>query len=154
MLRTLYKSDLPQLLAIENAVHITPWAEETFKSCTQNHCVGWVLEIEKKIAGFIIVAMSVEECHVLNLCVDHAYQRQGWGKKLLECALARAAEKNIRVVYLEVRQSNAPAIELYHKMDFQVVGKRKAYYPTVAGREDALILAKLLSNNPLDRPGT
>lgn len=144
MLRPLYKSDLPQLLVIENAVQIAPWTEETFKSCTQNHCVGWVIEIDKHVIGFIIIAMSTEECHILNLCVEHVSQRQGWGKKLLEHALSYAKEKRISIVYLEVRQTNTRAIDLYTKMGFQVVGERKGYYPTVSGREDALVLARVL----------
>lgn len=142
MLRTLYKSDLAQLLAIENAVHVAPWAEETFKACFQGNCVGWAAELDKHVVGFILISMSTEECHVLNLCVAHAHQRQGWGKQLLERALAFARENGIRVVYLEVRHSNTRAIGLYENMGFQQVGVRKGYYPTVSGREDALILAK------------
>jgi ribosomal-protein-alanine N-acetyltransferase len=149
MLRTLYKSDLPQLLAIENAVHVAPWAEETFAICFKHHCKGWVVEMDKQVIGFILISFSSEECHLLNVCVAHAHQHQGFGKILLEKAMAYAAGEGVEVMYLEVRESNTRAIAMYEKAGFQLVGKRKGYYPTVTGREDALILARILGSTPI-----
>lgn len=144
MLRKLHKSDLPYLMLIENAVHVSPWTEDTFQVCFQSNCTGWAIEIDKRIIAFIFIAMSSTECHVLNLCVDRPYQRKGWGQVLLEHALKHAASKYIQYIYLEVRQSNTSAIKLYEKSGFQQVGTRKDYYPTSAGREDAYILARLI----------
>lgn len=144
MLRTLTKSDLSAILLIEQAVHVTPWTEETFKTCFKAGYYGWVIEVDKKIIGFIIVSLRTEECHILNLCVTHQYQRQGYGQQLLEYALQYAREKKALIVYLEVRRSNLRAISLYRKMNFCAIGERKDYYPTVSGQEDALIFAKNL----------
>ena len=145
MQRKLFKSDLAQLLAIEQAVHVTPWTEETFKTCFQAGYVGWVIEVDKKIIGFVIISLA-EECHVLNLCVARQYQHQGWGRKLLEIALTQAKQQGVHIAYLEVRDSNSHAISLYRSMGFQVVGGRKNYYATVAGHEDALVFAKTLTS--------
>lgn len=144
MLRTLYKSDLPQLLAIEKSVHIAPWTEETFKICFQPGYLGWVVDSNRKILGFIIISLHREECHVLNICVMHDCQNQGWGRKLLDKALLQARQQGIGIAYLEVRRSNSRAISLYRKMGFHLVGERKSYYPTPNGYEDALIFARSL----------
>jgi [ribosomal protein S18]-alanine N-acetyltransferase len=144
MLRTLFKSDLEQLLAIEKMVHVVPWTEETFKTCFQAGYLGWVAECDKKVIGFVFVSLRVDECHVLNLCVASEHQHKGWGRKLLEHALNYARQQGAGIVYLEVRQSNTRAISLYRKMRFHLIGQRKDYYPTVAGHEDALIFAKSL----------
>jgi len=141
VLRTLFKSDLAQLLDIEKAVHVSPWTEETFKSCFQAGCVGWAIELDKKIIGFILISLSVDECHVLNLCVAHAFQHQGFGRTLLEQALTHAKQAKISIAYLEVRRSNTRAISLYRRMNFQLIGQRKGYYPMQAGNEDALVFA-------------
>lgn len=141
MLRALFRSDLNQILGIEQSVHVSPWTEETFAVCFQSGYVGWVVELEKKVIGFVIVSMSREECHVLNVCVAHAHQRQGWGRKLMEKVLEQAKQYGISTVYLEVRRTNTRAIALYEAMRFQQIGERKGYYPTVAGNEDALIFA-------------
>ncbi len=145
MLRTLFKSDVPQLLAIEEAVHVTPWTAETFAICFQAGYLGWVIEEQQKILGFIIVSMHTEECHVLNLCVAQAVQRRGLGHSLLDHALQMARQQGARIAYLEVRRSNLKAIALYQKTQFQLIGERKDYYQTVAGNEDALIFGKELA---------
>lgn len=141
MMRTLFQSDVAQLLRIEKSVHISPWTEETFKACFQVGYLGWLVEIDKKVIGFIIVSVTIEECHVLNLCVSHKFQRQGWGHQLLDHALGYSRRLGTHIAYLEVRRSNQAALSLYKKMNFQLIGERKAYYPTVAGNEDALIFA-------------
>jgi ribosomal-protein-alanine N-acetyltransferase len=145
MLRPLFKSDMPELLMIEQVVHAVPWSEETFKVCFQAGYLGWVLEQDKQIVGFIIVTMRVEECHILNLCVASAYQRQGLGRQLLEHALGHAQAEGLKIAYLEVRRSNTRAIALYQKEHFYSIGERKEYYSTPMGKEDALIFAKILS---------
>jgi ribosomal-protein-alanine N-acetyltransferase len=144
MLRKLFASDIPQLLAIENSVHIAPWNEETFKICFQVGYMGWAIEVEKKIIGFIVVSLSIEECHILNLCVVHEHQHQGWGQKLLVYALQFARQQGVSMAYLEVRRTNTRAIWLYEKSGFKLIGERKNYYPTVEGYEDALVFGAFL----------
>lgn len=147
MLRTFLKSDLEQVLGIEQAVHIAPWTKETFMACFQAGYQGWVVELEKKIIGFVIISLRLEETHVLNLCVMHEYQHQGWGRQLMEHALRQAKSQGAGMAYLEVRRSNTRAIALYRKMHFHLVGERKNYYPTVAGQEDAFVFAKSLNED-------
>jgi [ribosomal protein S18]-alanine N-acetyltransferase len=147
MLRTLFKTDLEQALAIENSVHVVPWTADTFKMCFESGYFGWVIELDKEIMGFIIVSLRAEECHILNLCVARDYQHQGWGRQLLDYALKHARHQGIGIAYLEVRRSNTRAISLYKKMKFHLIGVRKDYYPAVSGNEDALIFAKSLREN-------
>ena len=144
MLRTLYKSDLGQVLAIEQTVHVAPWNEETFGICFRSDYFGWVIELDNKIIGFTIASLQAGECHILNLGVAREYQHKGWGRKLLEYALNHAKQQGIGIAYLEVRRSNSRAISLYRKMKFHLVGERKNYYQTVSGQEDALVFAMSL----------
>lgn len=149
MLRSYFKSDLPQLLAVETSSHAVPWTKDTFRMCFEAGYDGWVIEENKKLIGFIIVSAQVQECHILNICVAREHQRQGWGSKLLEQALKQVKANGIQVAYLEVRRTNTRAIALYQKMHFVRVGERKGYYPTEGGNEDALVFAKeLFANQP------
>lgn len=147
MLRALFRSDLQNVLSIEKSVHVLPWTEETFNTCFQSGYLGWVAELDKKIIGFVIISLTKTECHILNLCVSHAYQHQGFGRKLLKFALTYAKEKGMGIAYLEVRRSNSRAISLYQKMQFHLVGERKGYYPMLSGNEDALVFAKSLHDD-------
>ena len=141
MMRSLFQSDISELLRIEESVHVSPWTAETFKACFQAGYIGWLIEIDKKVIGFIIISLATDECHILNICVDRPWQREGWGRKLMEYALNHASQQGMGIAYLEVRRSNSRAISLYQKMKFHLVGERRGYYPTVAGDEDALIFA-------------
>jgi ribosomal-protein-alanine N-acetyltransferase len=47
-------------------------------------------------------------------------------------------------VFLEVRESNESAIGLYLSEGFCETGRRPSYYPSVTGREDALVFARVL----------
>lgn len=141
MIRPLIQADIPDLLRIETSVHVSPWTEETFKACFKVGYIGWAIESDNTIIGFIIVSLTTDECHILNLCVARSFQHQGLGKKLLQFGLNHASKHGMGVAYLEVRRSNTRAISLYQKLNFHLIGERKGYYSTVAGEEDALIFA-------------
>jgi ribosomal-protein-alanine N-acetyltransferase len=143
-LRAFKKSDLPAVMPIEQAAHISPWARETFETCFRSGCKGWLIENDGEVVAFVVVSLHADECHVLNLCVRLQHQRQGLGKELLAHALQYAKSIGIAIAYLEVRRSNTRAISLYRQYDFQLIGERKDYYSTVNGNEDALIFAKNL----------
>lgn len=142
LIRKMHKTDLPQLIIIEEMSHAVPWSEDAFFHCFRAGYPGWVLEKDKKMIGFIIVTLQVEECHILNITVDRRFQRQGYGHQLLTFALAEAQKQGAVIAYLEVRHSNTRAIKLYEKMGFVQIGIRKDYYPVPTGREDALVFAK------------
>ena len=147
MLRNLRMTDIENLILIENSVHIIPWNKQAFNICLQTEGnLGWVKETDKEnLIGFIIIRLKAE-CHVLNLSIAKTYQRQGLGGQLLTHALQYAKQKGVHIAYLEVRRSNLPAINLYKKMAFTLIGERKNYYPIANHHEDALIFAKNIAH--------
>ena len=88
--------------------------------------------------------ISSDESHILNLCVHPDYQSIGLGKQLLKHFLNLAEAHNINRIFLEARPTNFKAIKLYYNMGFNEIGRRRNYYPTKIGREDAVVLAKTL----------
>jgi ribosomal-protein-alanine N-acetyltransferase len=141
-LRKMTLLDIPQLLIVEEATQLSPWTEDVFAHCLQSGFLGWVLEDNFRILGFIISSLQAGESHILNLCVDVPFQRKGLGQQLLNHALDYAKTKDAMIAYLEVRRSNAHAIALYEKLGFVQISERKGYYPAMSGREDALVFAK------------
>lgn len=132
---------LPQVLEIERRAYPFPWTETIFRDCLKAGYSAWVLIDEHGVmAGYGFMSMAVDEAHVLNLCVDPAHQRRGYGQRLLKHLMKLARAAGATIVLLEVRKSNRPAIQLYEGMGFQRLGVRKNYYPAVDGREDALVL--------------
>jgi ribosomal-protein-alanine N-acetyltransferase len=141
-IRRLDDTDLDKLVSIEAETQVSPWSEAAFKRCLESNYPGWVVDIDGNIQGFVFISLASGECHVLNLCIHPAQQRQGFGCKLLTSALVWAKEQGAGIVYLEVRRSNLNAIALYRKMNFKLIGERKSYYSTPKGPEDALVFAR------------
>jgi ribosomal-protein-alanine N-acetyltransferase len=77
---------------------------------------------------------------VHNLAVRPEYRGGGLGRRLLAIALTIGERRGARVALLEVRESNRPAIALYHSMGFASVAVRRNYYSQPS--EDALVLRK------------
>ena len=79
----------------------------------------------EKIAGFLVWRPLGEgECEVLNLVVAPELRRQGVARRLLKPLLSHPAS----VIFLEVRESNQAARNLYKSMGFQEVSIRRGYY--------------------------
>jgi len=135
---------LPEVIRIEAEAHLFPWSEKIFQDCINANYSSWVYLYERQVIGYSITTMAAGEGHILNICVDPAHQGQGYGKLLLENIFQTAITNDIKVVFLEVRPSNLVAITLYEKHGFHEVGRREKYYPAKRGREDALIMARVL----------
>ena len=142
--RLMKLNDLDSVMPIEYLAYQFPWSEAIFQDCIKAgyHC--WVAELDNVIIGYAVFINAVQECHLLNLCVNPKLQGRGLGRKLLSNVLDNAKEYNASCIFLEVRQSNKYAVELYESEGFNEVGIRKHYYPSDHGREDAVIYAKEL----------
>ena len=136
--------DLANVMEVEQRAYPFPWSRAIFKDCIEAgyHC--WVVELEKQFIGYAVFINAVQECHLLNLCIDPELQSSGYGRQLLNYVLDNAKDYNATCVFLEVRPSNTNAIQLYESEGFNEVGIRKQYYPSHHGREDAVIYAKEL----------
>ncbi len=96
------------------------------------------LDSSSKIIGIGCLWSIVEEAHITILGIHPDYQRQGLGQLLLCVLLQDALHRGLKWATLEVKADNTPAITLYQKFGFQVIGKRKGYYQPEG--KDALIL--------------
>lgn len=97
-----------------------------------------------KVVGFGVLWWGGGEAELANLAIHPQWQGGGRGGDLLDALLAEAGIRGVTRVFLEVRESNAPARALYQSRGFIPVGRRRRYYqkPT----EDALVLS--LELNP------
>ena len=103
-----------------------------------------MVRINGQIAAYAVLMMSFDEGHLLNIGVAEMFQRRGLGAYLLDHVTARTAHSGGTSLLLEVRPSNAKALQLYQRFGFVEIGRRKAYYPAHLGREDALVLRRSL----------
>ena len=100
-----------------------------------------------EIVGFVIVQIAGPEAEILSIGVHPAHRRNGFGRKLLQAAIATASAADS--IYLEVAEDNAQAISLYQKIGFNQIAVRKDYYEGPP-RKSALIL-RLLLDHPKEK---
>ena len=150
-IRRLSYADLPQVVAIERRAFTTPWSLAMF-----------VLELSKpsgicltalrkgRIVGYLVCSRYDVVWHVMNVAVDVRLRREGLATALME-HLFRIADRPGEQYTLEVRSSNAPAIELYERFGFKAAGRRRGYYHD--NREDAVIMWRTVEGEADDRAG-
>ena len=143
-IRPMIDEDVTSIINIEDNAYDFPWNKTIFQDCLHAGYSSWVIEFNKILVGYGIMLITSDESHILNLCVHPDYQSRGIGKQLLNHFLVLARRENMHRIFLEVRPTNFKAIRLYLSMGFNEIGKRRDYYPTKIGREDALIFAKTL----------
>jgi len=143
-IRLLKDRDIDAVLKIEQQVYNYPWSKGIFQDCLKVGYSNWALIKDDIFIGYAIVSIAVGEGHILNICIDPAFKRQGLGQYFLNAVIAVAKKEHADCLFLEVRPSNIAAIMLYKKMGFKQIGQRKNYYPASSGKEDALIMALVL----------
>ncbi|MDD5035445.1 MAG: ribosomal protein S18-alanine N-acetyltransferase [Methylococcaceae bacterium] len=142
--RPMRKSDLKDVSAIEETAYEFPWEPITFKDCLNVGYCCWVGIKAGHVVGYGIVTVGAGESHVLNVCISPQAQGNGYGRLMMEKLMAVAKSHHAEMMILEVRPSNLRAVELYRSLGFNEIGLRKGYYPAKKGREDALVLARML----------
>ena len=135
---------VPAMVAIEDTLYEFPWTTGNFEDSFRAGYSVWGALGDAGLLAYSLMMIAVDDAHILNLSVDAAWQGRGIGRALLELCCTLAQERGCARVLLEVRPSNGVAQRLYATAGFQEIGRRKAYYPARGGREDALVLERVL----------
>ncbi len=115
------------------------WSEEQFFEDLLLETSCYFLEFkQKELIGFLQLQIVLDSADVLNLAVAPDYQRTGSAFSLMKEALEELKERKVKELFLEVRDSNLPAIHLYQKIGFDLLDLRKNYYDHP--RENALLM--------------
>ena len=95
--------------------------------------------------GFVAARQAADEAEILNIAVHRDLRGKGIASALLLAALDEFRRSAIARVFLELRESNLPALTLYNRHGFTPSGRRKAYYhhPT----EDAISMLRKLTGS-------
>ena len=128
--------------AIEQSVFADPWSSQDFRDCLSSDALFLVAAAADGggVAGYVVALDAADEGEILNLAVAPGGRRHGLGRALVRVILDALAGQGVRHVYLEVRESNAPARGLYAAHGFKEVGRRKQYYRRPV--EDAIVLRR------------
>lgn len=107
---------------------------------------GWTIYIAEQgdePVGYIVGRAVVDQGEILNLGVALRARRRGIGSALVRRLLDDFAARGVESAFLEVRDSNVPAQQLYQSFGFTAVGRRRNYYHRPM--EDAVVLRAAIS---------
>jgi len=124
------RADVGEIFRIEQESFPMPWRREFFESeMTADWRFNRVARRGRVIAGYLFSMWLFDEMHVNKIAVAESERRQGIADALMAACFAFAREQGVRVISLEVRQSNRGAQEFYRHLDFASSYVRPRYYP-------------------------
>ena len=114
---------------------VSPWTANQVAEVLRSDVNSCALaEDEGLLVGFLVWQETDFEAEVLQIAVLPSYQGQKIATALFDFL---PADKEI---FLEVRESNKPALLFYKKEKFEAIARRKAYYH--APVEDAIVMKR------------
>ena len=148
-------SHLDEIARIEDESFPVPWKREFFESeLVESFRYARVLVRRDPgppppVGGYLFAVALYDEFHINKIATDPRLRQQGYGRLLLEDALARARSASAGSVTLEVRVSNVPARSFYRSYGFREAYRRKTYYQD---GEDAFALVLPLADAKVETP--
>ena len=146
-LSRLMVEDIPALQALEQETNLAFWGADNYRRFLEEFpeyfgCKVIVMEDRgcRVLAAFVLARSLFENLEVLKLGVFPEYQRHGYGTMLMEAAYAEGMRRGCTRCFLEVRKSNATAIQFYTRHMFAVTGTRHNYYTDPV--EDAWVMER------------
>lgn len=124
------QEDLDPVAEIEAQSFPNPWPREALahELLRNPFCSSFVAERDGAVAGYAFLWVIFEEAHLVNIAVAPAHRGLGLGEALLVHTLRHSRAQGAEAIHLEVRETNGPAIALYRKYGFRILGRADRYY--------------------------
>ena len=128
IMRKANHSDINSIFGIEKDVFKEEnWSHNMIHSSISDIAtITYVIEELENIVAYCMVKITDNEFEIINFAVAPLFQRKGRGKLILEFFLKQIPINSS--VFLEVKKSNAAAINLYNNTGFQIINIRYNYY--------------------------
>lgn len=143
--RSARKTDLDQILAIENESYPKPWPQKAFEVELSKSASGaniFIVALDRDsgdIMGYAMGDKISDFLGILNIAVRQDMRKKGVGTLLVKELERQAFKAGLRSSTLEVREVNEKAVNLYKKLGYTIKGRREKYYDNT---DDALLMWK------------
>lgn len=94
------------------------------------------------MVGYGIMQLKSSWAHIMNVCVAPPARRHGVGTRIMRHLLDLARREHATGAWLEVRPGNVQALQLYRRLGFRAIGRRRHYYRDRWGRTDASVMIR------------
>lgn len=140
VIRKMELTDIDAVMEVEKASFSSPWTTDIFyqEIVDNDHAYYFIIEVDKKIAGYIGAWIIMDDAQITNIAVLPEYRRFRLGQSLFGYMTQQAVLMGVNRLSLEVRKSNIAAQKLYRKFGLVPGGIRKNYYAD--NQEDAIVM--------------
>ena len=139
MIQKILPCHLDMIFEAEKECFLDYYSYETLSSEINSHPFIGFMEFDGALKGYILASAVLDQADIDKVAVKQAYRNQNIATSLINALEEALKSQGVKQVFLEVRRSNAPAINLYSKSGYGKISERKNYY---GGVEDALIFKK------------
>ncbi|MBM4186469.1 MAG: ribosomal-protein-alanine N-acetyltransferase [Gemmatimonadetes bacterium] len=132
-------ADLDAIAAAERVCFPDPWSREALGEllgASGTTALVATTAAAGTVVGYLIARAVLDEAEILNVVVLPGARRAGLGGQLIGRGLEALVQLGARAIFLEVRESNRVARDLYERHGFRPIGVRAAYYRSPV--EDAI----------------
>lgn len=124
-----------------------PWRKALIEKGLAAGDPGICLLLDVTVLGYAMLKQLPDRMEILNLVVFPLYRSKGYGGLLLQTIEDICRREGSAGIWLEVREGNEAAVNLYRSRGYFPVGRRPGYY-TGSGpgkAEDAILMEKPLA---------
>lgn len=127
------------ILSVENSLEHRILNEQSVLKDFENNATQYIVcYVQNDIAGYLAYSNCIDHIDIVSIAVKPEFRKKGVAQELFNYLIQLNTEG--LSLFLEVRASNLPAINLYKKLNFEHISTRKNYYSNPV--EDALIYIK------------
>ena len=122
---------LPEILRIQAEAFDSNNHENLIRYAKKLSKIFYVIKSQDKIAGYCAYYLDPElsskgfrkKSVIYSVATDNQFRGKGYGRKLLEESIKEMKINGVYSILLYVNVKNAPAVNLYKKMGFQILKK-------------------------------
>ena len=135
-------NDLDKIYDIEKRVFSNPWSKQSIKNELSriSYSSNFIFEKNDHLIGYCFSHIIDKEVHILNMAIDIPYQHRGNGKEFFNLIFKEYME--YANVFLEVKKTNFPAINLYLNFGFEEIDRKRMYY---SDGQDAIVMSRIVN---------
>ena len=135
--------DAAAIAALHGAAFHRGWSEDEVEALLTDRAVmAHRVMLSGRLVGFVMSRRAADEAEILSVAVSNACRGRGLARDLLQLHLRRLAGDGVRAVFLEVDETNAPALRLYRRAGFREVGRRPNYYAAAGATPAAALVLR------------
>ena len=131
--------DVFDILSLDNENFSNNFKEAFYLEYIKNQRVI-VAEKEKNVIGYILFNQILDEAEIYKIVVLKDFRKKQIAFKIIEFLLNELKKSDVKKIFLEVRKSNIPAINLYKKCEFIDIREIVDYYSNP--KENGIMMLK------------